>query len=71
MGPVLEDVKKEMGDAVEIYKVDVDEDETLAKRFGIMSIPTLLIFVDGVEMQKHIGFWEKDEVLTALKKYIK
>lgn len=71
MSPILEKVKDELGDQVEIYKVDVDEDEKLARRFGIMNIPSLFIFVDGKETEKHIGLWAKDEVENALKKYIK
>ncbi len=70
MGPVLDNVKSELGDSVEIYKVDVDEDEKLARKFGIMSIPSLFIFKDGEQQEKHIGFWSKDEVLETLKKYI-
>lgn len=69
MGPVLEEVKEDLGDAVEIYKVDVDEDEKLARKFGILSIPSLFIFENGEEKEKHIGFWAKDEVVNALEKY--
>lgn len=71
MGPILEDVKEELGDAVEIYKVDVDEDNALARKFGVMSIPSLFIFVDGKEQEKHIGLWAKNDVVNALNKYIK
>lgn len=71
MGPILDEVKDELGDKVEIFKVDVDEDQKLARRFGIMSIPSLFIFVDGKEQEKHIGLWSKNDVVSALNKYIK
>lgn len=71
MGPILDEVKNELGDKVEIFKVDVDEDQKLARRFGIMSIPSLFIFVDGKEQEKHIGLWAKNDVVSALNKYIK
>ena len=71
MGPILEAVKEELGDKVEIFKVDVDEDEKLARKFGIMSIPSLYIFVDGKEQEKHVGLWAKNDVVNALNKYIK
>lgn len=70
MGPILEDVKEELGDKVEIYKVDVDEDVKLARKYGIMSIPSLFVFVDGEEKEKHIGLWSKNDVVETLKKYI-
>lgn len=70
MIPILEDIKTELGDSVEIYKVDVDEDQKLARSFGIMSIPTLFIFVDGQLKEKHIGLWMKDDMLTVLKSYL-
>jgi len=70
MTPILEDIKTELGDSVEIYKVDVDEDQKLARSFGIMSIPTLFIFVDGQLKEKHIGLWMKDDMLTVLKSYL-
>ena len=70
MTPILEDIKTELGDSVEIYKVDVDEDQKLARSFGIMSIPTLFIFVDGQLKEKHIGLGMKDDMLTVLKSYL-
>lgn len=70
MSPILEDVKNELGDSVEIYKVDVDEDQKLARSFGVMSIPTLFIFVDGQLKERHIGLWMKDDMLTVLKSYL-
>lgn len=71
MGPILDEVKEELGEQVEIFKVDVDEDEKLARKFGIMSIPSLFIFADGKEQEKHVGLWAKNDVVEALKKYIK
>ena len=41
MTPILEEVAEELAGAINIYKVDVDEDEDLARKFGIMSIPTI------------------------------
>lgn len=66
--PVLEDVQKELGEKVKIYKIDVDENENIARKFGIMSIPAMFVFVDGQEKDKHVGFMPKDEVIAFLKK---
>lgn len=70
MGPVLEKVKEELGDKVEIYKVDVDESEDLAREYGIMSIPSLYVFVDGQEKEHRVGFADKNEVVEMLKAYL-
>ena len=47
LGPILEQVAEENGGAFDIVKIDVDEAEDLSREFGIMSIPTLLLYVDG------------------------
>ncbi len=71
MAPILEEAQKKLGDSVKIVKVDVDESENLAKKFGIMSIPTLLFFVDGQLKDKHIGLMMKDEFIEICEKYKK
>ena len=70
MAPILEEVEEELDGKLEIYKVDVDEDEKLARSFGIMSIPTLILFKDGKEVEKHIGLWMKDSVVENVQKYL-
>ncbi len=70
MAPILEDLQEELGDNVKIYKVDVDESEALARKFGIMSIPTIMIFEDGQQREKHIGLWQHDDALDTIKSYL-
>ena len=65
MSVILEDFTDETD--AKILKVDVDESEALARRFGVMSIPTLILFKDGKQVYKHIGLMQKE----ALKKLIK
>lgn len=70
LSPILEEVKEELGEAIEIYKVDVDEDENLARKFGVMSIPTLFFFVDGKQVDKHIGLMPKEDIVEILSSYL-
>ena len=70
MAQILEDVAEELGDKAKIIKVDVDEGPNLAKQFGVMSIPTLVIFKDGAEQEKHIGVWQYEDCTDAIKKYL-
>ena len=70
MGGIFEEISKDLQGKANLIKVDVDEEESLARQFGIMSIPTLLIFKDGEAMEKHIGVWGKDDCINAVKKYL-
>lgn len=69
MSMILEEISEELGDKVKIVKVDVDEDENLARRFGIMSIPTLLLYVDGKLYEKHVGVWQKDVLIELISSF--
>ena len=54
--PVLEQLDVELGGSVKICKVDVDEQPALARRFRVMSIPTLISFRDGQVSQTRVGY---------------
>lgn len=56
----LEKVANEID--VDIVKVNVDEEEDIARKYGVMSIPTLILFENGQELKKTIGFMPKDKV---------
>lgn len=69
IAPVLEELDAEMGDQVKIVKVDVDENQETAGKFGIMSIPTLIIFKDGKQVDQLVGFQPKEVLVNVLKKH--
>ena len=62
--PVLE----RLGDSFEIVKVDVDKHFDLAKEYGIMSVPTLIIFKNGKVVKQMIGFMGYDELKDELER---
>lgn len=68
VAPVLEEVDKAMPDAV-IAKVNVDEQQELAAKFKVMSIPTIIIFKDGKEAERSIGLVTKDKLIKIINKY--
>ena len=66
LSPVLEDVANDMAGKAEIVKVDIDQSADLASQFGIMAVPTMLIFKDGQVVKKLQGFMPKPQLENAL-----
>lgn len=66
MEPILEEIKKELGDKVAIDKINVDEQRELSSRYGVMSIPTFVIEKDGKEVGRKIGVTPKSELMKLL-----
>ena len=63
LGPVLEELSNEIN-YVSFCKVDVDESGEIANTFGVLSIPTLLLFKEGKLISKKVGFQSKDELTS-------
>ena len=61
MHPIVDQISEEIKD-VKVLKVNVDENEELARQYGIMSIPTFIIFKDGNMKEKKLGFMPKTEL---------
>lgn len=66
MAPVLEQVAQEYDGRIKFVKLNVDENQELAAKYGIMSIPTLVIFKDGEEIGRLIGFMPKEKLKQNL-----
>ena len=67
MHPIIEEVAKE--ENIKVIKVDVDKHDELARNYGIMSIPTIILFQNGNLVEKNIGFIPKEQLLTMIKNY--
>ena len=70
LAPTIDAIATEYKDRVVVAKVDVDENEAIARRFGIMSIPTLFLFKDGEVVEKLVGYRLKTELEQLLNKYL-
>ena len=64
--PIFDEVSNEYSN-INFYKVNVDENREIAKKYGIMSIPTIILFKDGKEIKRNIGFLSKEEFKNFLK----
>lgn len=70
LAPVLEEVAEEMGEQVDFYNVDVDENSSLAIEYGIVSVPALLVLKDGVKQDILIGFKPKEVLVEEIRRSI-
>lgn len=66
LGPVVEQIGEEMADRLAVYKCNVDEEGELAQRFGIMSIPTLILFKSGEAAHTIVGSMPKADLVAEL-----
>lgn len=64
--PIIEELAKELEGKAVVGKINVDEQGELAMKFGVMSIPTLMVFKNGELVKKSVGFMPKAQVLSLL-----
>lgn len=69
IGPVLEELSDEMADKVKITKLNVDDNQETAGKYGVMSIPTLLLFKDGEIVDQVVGFQPKEALEARINQY--
>ncbi|MCM1484473.1 MAG: thioredoxin [Muribaculaceae bacterium] len=69
-GPILEQVKRTLGDSVNIIKVDVDKAQELSARYRVQSVPTLILFKDGEAVWRGAGLHQAAQLEQKLREYI-
>lgn len=62
IAPIVDEVAKEYSGKIKVAKLNVDEGQSIASKYGIMSIPTLLIFKDGKAVDQAVGFLSKQQL---------
>ena len=70
IAPVLEDIAKEHAGRIQIAKLNVDDNPNIARRYDVMSIPTLLLFTDGEVTKRLVGAKGKAQLLEELSEFI-
>ena len=70
ISPVLEEIADEHKGKVTVVKLNVDENPEVAMRYGVMSIPTLALFIGGVEKKRLIGAMPKRNIVNELSEFI-
>jgi thioredoxin 1 len=66
LGPILKDVKDELGDKIAIIKIDVDKNQQLAAQYQVKGVPTMLLFQNGKQVWRQSGVLQKKDIITII-----
>lgn len=66
MSPIIDSIAEELGEKVKVGKINIDENQELAVKYQVMSIPTIMIFNNGTILKSFIGVTDKQEILNCL-----
>lgn len=66
LGPVLKEVKDQLGDSVSIIKIDVDKNQELAAMQQVRGVPTMMLFQNGKQLWRQSGLLSKDEIIKNI-----
>ena len=67
MSPIVEEVAQQLEGKIKVFKIDTDEEQNLAIKYGIMSIPTFMVFKNGKVEKTAVGMREKEELIEMCK----
>lgn len=70
IAPILDEIATEHAEQIQITKVNVDENQSVAQQFAVRSIPTMIVFKDGQEVQRIVGAKGKDALVADLGKHL-
>lgn len=70
LDPVITQLSQDWDGKVKIVKLDVDDNSTLAVQYGVMGVPTLILFVNGNPVQRLSGYQPKDRIVSKFGSYI-
>lgn len=66
LGPILEQVKDELGDAVKIVKIDVDKNQPLATKYQVRGVPTMILYKNGKQVWRQSGVVSKEQLKQVI-----
>jgi thioredoxin 1 len=70
LSPLVEELAGEKSEQLNVAKIDVDENQAVSSQFGIMSIPTLILFKDGRPVKQLVGYMPKARLLSQIEQYL-
>ena len=66
LAPILKDVKEELGDAIKIVKIDVDKNQSIAAKYQVRGVPTMLLFKNGKQVWRQSGVLQKNDIVKII-----
>jgi len=69
LSPIVEELSKEMEGKAKVFKVDVDKSGDIAQKYGIMGVPTVIVFKNGTAVDKMVGFQPKEVLKSKVEQY--
>ena len=70
VSPVVEEIGRDKGELLEVAKLNIDDNPEVTRRYGVMSIPTLMLFKDGQEIARVVGARGKDALLREIDPHV-
>ena len=69
LAPLLKQVKEDLGKDIRIIKIDVDKNQSLASRFQVRGVPTMLLFKKGQQLWRQSGVVQKKDIISVIKSH--
>jgi thioredoxin 1 len=69
LAPILKQVKDEIGEAVKIVKIDVDKNQSIAAKYQVRGVPTMLLFKNGKQLWRQSGVLQKNDLIQIVKSH--
>lgn len=69
LAPILKEVKSDMGDAIKIVKIDVDKNPSIASKYQVRGVPTMLLFKNGKQVWRQSGVLQKRDIIQIIQSH--
>ncbi|MDK2584319.1 thioredoxin [Romboutsia sedimentorum] len=70
LAPIFDELETEMKDSAKFFKVEIDQNMDLARKFMVSTVPTIMIFKDGKPVETMVGFMPKETIKTKVEAHI-
>ena len=68
--PIVQELANDWGDSVKVVKLDIDQNPSIPMQFGVMGVPTLMLFKGGEPQERLVGYMPKDKILGKLEPHL-
>jgi thioredoxin 1 len=67
LAPILKEVKNDLGDSIKVVKIDVDKNQSIASKYQVKGVPTMILFKNGKQVWRQSGVVQKNDLLQVIK----